>query len=468
MDQVAQKPARTEEVARRGHEQWSSDMVFVLAALGSAVGLGNIWRFPYVAGENGGSAFIAVYLLFVLSIGLPALIATIMVGRRGQASPDHCFERIAATEGLSRRWRQLGWLLVLTTFLLLTFFSVVAGWIFDYLFKALSGRFAGLEADTSAALFDALKADPLRQALWHGAFMSCTLVVVAFGIRRGIEVAVKWMMPGLALLLVVLVVHSMSVGDGAAAARFLFQPDFSELDADVLLLAVGQALISLSVGGAGMVVYGSYLRREASIPRTASVIASADTLVALLTGLVIFPIVFAFGLEPSGGPGMIFVTLPVAFGQIPGGALFGTLFFVLLLLAALTSAFSMFEPAVSWLEQHRGLSRKRAALSAGAVAWFVGLSTVFSFNIWSHVRPLAWIPPWRDMSIFQGLEQLVANLASPLGALLISIFVAWKVSERLRREEFGSANGVLYPTWRLLARYFVPVAIAAIFIASLF
>lgn len=443
-------------------EQWSSELTFILAALGSAVGLGNIWRFPYVAGENGGGAFVLLYLLFVLGIGLPALIATIVVGRRGKRSPIRSIERVARQEGLSEKWVYLGWLLVLSAFLLLSFFSVVASWTFDYLVKSVSGAFSGLDAVSASSLFNDLKANALRLAIWHGLFMGFTLFVVGRGIRRGIERAIKIMMPSLFFLLLALTVYSLATGDAHAAITFLFRPDPGKIDSSVTLLALGQALLTLSVGGAGMLVYGAYLSDRASIPRSAFVIAGTDTLVALTTGLMIFPVVFAYGLTPGEGPGLIFVTLPIAFGQMPGGTLFGMMFFVLLLLAALTSALSMFEPVVAWLEDSRGMSRKWGALLAGFVAWFIGLATVFSFNIWTDIRPLSLLSKFEDMTIFRTLEYLVANVSLPVGAFLISVFAGWLITERTRRTEYGERSA-LYGLWRVLVRYVVPAGVLLVF-----
>ncbi len=444
-------------------EQWSSEWTFILAALGSAVGLGNIWRFPYVAGENGGGAFVLLYLFFVLAVGLPALIATIMVGRRGKLSPIPCLAKVASQEGLSGMWVYLGWLLVLSAFLLLTFFSVVASWTFDYLFKSVSGAFSGLDAGSSIALFSGLTSDPMRLAIWHAMFMGLTLLIVGRSLRRGIERAIKVMMPGLFLLLLVLTVFALVVGDASQAISFLFTPDASKIDGSVMLLALGQALLTLSVGGAGMLVYGAYLDEGASIPRSAAVIAVTDTLAALTAGLVVFPLVFAYGLTPGEGPGLIFVTLPIAFGQMPGGTLFGAMFFVLMLLATLTSALSMFEPVVAWLEDSRGVPRKWGALLAGFVAWFIGLATVFSFNIWADVRPLGILSAFRDMTIFDSLEYVVTNVFLPIGAFLVSAFAGWLITEKTRTEEYGE-GGPFYPLWRILVRYIVPAGMTLVFI----
>ena len=444
-------------------EQWSSEWTFILAALGSAVGLGNIWRFPYVAGENGGGAFVLLYLLFVLGLGLPALIATIMIGRRGKLSPIRCFETVTRQEGLNSNWVYLGWLLVLSAFLLLTFFSVVASWTFDYLLKSATGSFSGLDADSATAMFSGLTSNALRLAIWHGLFMGFTLFVVGRGIRRGIERAIKIMMPGLFLLLLVLTAYALIVGDASRALSFLFTPDVSRIDGSVMVLALGQALLTLSVGGAGMLVYGAYLDDSASIPRAAAVIALTDTLVALTAGLMIFPLVFAYGLTPGEGPGLIFVTLPIAFGQMPGGILFGMMFFVLLLLAALTSALSMFEPVVAWLEDSRGIPRKWGALLAGFVAWFIGLATVFSFNIWADVRPLGILSAFQDMTIFDSVEYVVTGIFLPIGALLVSAFAGWFIAEKTRTNEYGE-GGLFYQLWRILVRFIVPAGMTLVFI----
>ncbi|MEE8370594.1 MAG: hypothetical protein V3R73_00505 [Sphingomonadales bacterium] len=263
-----------------------------------------------------------------------------------------------------------------------------------------------------------------------------------------------------------LALYAMLQGAAAEALRFLFVPDFSKISADVVLLAVGQALLTLSVGGAGMLVYGAYLAQDASIPRAAAVVALADTLVALLAGLMIFPIVFAFGLPVGEGPGLIFVTMPMAFGQMTGGNIFGALFFLLLLIAALSSALSMFEPVVAWLAEKKGISRLRASILAGLAAWLIGLSAAFSFNIWSEVRPLFFLERLREANIFRSLEYVVANISVPVGALLVVIFVGWMMSERSRVREFGGAPSA-FSLWRFFMRFVVPLALLAILGARL-
>lgn len=443
-------------------ENFSSSYAFILAALGSAVGLGNIWRFPYIAGENGGGAFVLVYLLCVFSVGLPALIATVMIGRRGAANPIRGLGNVAHAEGLSHHWRILGWMLVLGAFLLLSLFSVIASWIIDYLLKAVSGALRLVDAATATDLFDDLKADIVRLAVLHGLFISMALVIVAKGVRKGIERAVRALMPALFVLMLGLAIHAMLTGAAAEAMNFLFYPDFSDLGAGSVLLAVGQALLTLSVGGAGMLVYGAYLSREASVPGTCLVIGLADTSAALLAGLMIFPVVFAYGLTPEQGPGLIFVTLPVAFAQMTGGTLFAVAFFLLLLIAALTSAISMLEPVIAWLTEHHGIRRIRSALLAGALLWLLGLVGVLSFNVWADVRPLESVARFASFSIFQSIEFTVASVAFPISTFLLAVFAGWMISENSRKEEFGG-EGSIYSLWRRSLRLFVPAVIVLVF-----
>lgn len=449
------------------NEHWSSQFAFILAALGSAIGLGNLWRFPYLVGENGGGAFIIIYLSFILLIGIPALIATIMVGRRGQCNPILCIQKVSKEEGLSPKWGALGWLLVLSAYFLLTIFSVVASWIIDFLSFAITDGFGGIDASNANMLYDNLKNDPLRMSMWHAVFMAMIMFIVGKGIRKGIEKAVKLIMPTLFIILIMLVGYSLINGATAQAVDFLFTSDFSKIDMSVILLAIGQALLTLSVGGAGMLVYGAYIGGNVSIPKSSFIIAGMDTVVALLAGLMIFPIVFQYGLVPDQGPGLMFVTLPVAFGKMPGGDFFAIMFFTLLLLAALSTGLSMFEPVVAWLKDQRGVSRTVGALIAGVATWLVGLFNVFSFNIWSEMRPLAFISSLQDLTVFSSVEFLTANFAMPAGSILISIFVGWMITEKMRSEEFSNnTNPAYYKYWRFIIRFFVPSAIAIVFIAN--
>jgi len=332
-------------------------MAFILAAAGSAVGLGNIWKFPYIIGENGGGAFVLVYLACIFLIGVPVLIAEIMIGRRGGQSPVATMRTLTKTEGTSKGWRIIGWNGVVASFLVLSFYAVIGGWSLVYIGKAALGLFVGADAEAIGGQFNDLLANPWELLLWHTVFMAIVVFIVGRGIRKGLEKAVSMLMPMLFLLLVVMVFYAMSSGSFGRAVSFMFSPDFSRLTTEGVLIALGHAAFTLSIGIGVLMAYGSYLPKNINIAKTAMTIAVLDTSVALLAGLAIFPLVFANGLEAGAGPGLIFVTLPLAFGQMGGGILFGALFFALLLVAAITSAISMLEPVVEWLEEHKGANR---------------------------------------------------------------------------------------------------------------
>lgn len=448
-------------------ERRLSRAAFLLAAIGSAVGLGNIWRFPFMVGENGGGAFVLVYLVCIAAIGMPILIGMILIGRRGRQSPINSMYSLAQREGRGPAWGYLGWLTVAAAFLALTFFSVIASWALDYTYLSATGAFDGITAEGSNAMFDELKASPLRMSLWQAMFMGLTVLIVARGVKGGLEKAVKFMMPALFVILIILVAYAAATGEFAAAARFMFEPDFSKLTPSVLMQAVGQAFFTLSVGGGGMIAYGAYMRRKDSIVGAVVVIASVDTAVAIFAGFAIFPVVFAAGLEPAAGPGLIFVTLPIAFGAMPAGAFFGALFFLLVVFAALTTSISMLEPTVAWLEENKGLSRPRMALASGALAWAIGLGTVFSFNLLSAFTPLDFLPAFEGMTIFRLIDYLVVIVLLPVSALLLAIFVGWKMSRASTLDELGMKDGFGFRLWRFLVRYVAPVAVIGVFLVNL-
>jgi NSS family neurotransmitter:Na+ symporter len=444
------------ETRKSIHGEWSSRMAFILAATGSAVGLGNIWKFPYIAGENGGGAFVLIYLLCVGLIGIPIMMAEVLLGRRGRQSPINTMRILAAESGRSRHWQLLGWAGVIAGFLILSYYSVIAGWAMAYVARAASGAFTNQSPEQIAGIFKSLTSDPEKLLAWHTLFMTMTMVVVARGVRSGLEQAVRYLMPALFLLLIILVGYSMATADFTAGLKFLFKPDFGKLTWHSVLIAMGHAFFTLSLGMGAIMIYGSYLPKHASIARTSIIIAGADTLVALLAGLVIFPIVFAHGLNAGAGPGLVFVTLPIAFGQMPGGALFGSLFFVLLTFAAWTSAISLIEPGVAWLVENHGMNRVSAAVWSGALAWLVGMGTVFSFNLWSS--PLAF-----GRTFFDLLDFLTANIMLPLGGLAIAVFAAWLMSRASTLDELEMGDGKPYRVWRFLVRYVTPIAVIIIF-----
>ncbi|WP_073975412.1 sodium-dependent transporter [Erythrobacter donghaensis] len=441
-------------------QKWSSHFAFVMAAVGSAVGLGNIWKFPYMTGTSGGGAFVLVYLACVAMIGLPILIAEVTIGRAGGASPMGALRNLAAKYRASRHWQIVGLVGALTALLVLSFYSVVAGWALAYVPVAATGKLAGISGAASETIFNTILADPVGQIGWHTAFMATTVLIVSRGIGGGIERAVTWLMPMLAVLLVLLVAYAAAQGAFLDGAAFLFAPDFSALGTEAVLSAAGHAFFTLSVGLGAMIAYGGYLPEGVSIPRTAITIAALDTLCALAAGLAIFPLVFAHGLDPAGGPGLVFVTLPVAFGGMPGGDLFGALFFILLGIAAVTSAVALLEPIVATMVE-RGFRRSSCATMLGLLCWAIGLASVFSFNVWSDVRIAG-----DERTIFDWLNLLTSDILLPLGGIAIALFVGWAMPLRALGGEIDLGPRWLR-AWRALVRYIAPAAVAMVLVSAL-
>ncbi len=439
------------------HGQWSSRWTFVLAAAGSAVGLGNIWKFPYITGENGGGAFVLVYLMCIAAIGLPIMMAEIMLGRRGRHSPINTMRLLSTSENASRHWQYVGWMGVIAGFLILSYYSVIAGWALAYVFRAANGVFVGANADQIGEIFSTLVASSERLLAWHTLFVVMTMIVVARGVKSGLEQAVRFLMPSLFVILILLVGYAMTTDGFMQGLNFLFAPDFSKLSAAGVLTAMGHAFFTLSLGMGAIMVYGSYMPKKASIASTALIIVAADTLVALMAGMAIFPVVFSNGLEPGAGPGLIFQTLPVAFGRMPGGQFFGTLFFVLLVFAAWTSSISLIEPAVAWLVENHGMNRVTASVWAGVAVWLLGIGTIFSFNEWSDVKLFG-------KHFFDLLDFLTANIMLPLGGFLIAVFAAWAMKMETAREELEMHSEGLFRAWRFCIRYIAPSAVLIVFL----
>lgn len=447
------------------HGMWSSRLAFILAATGSAVGLGNIWKFPYITGENGGGAFVLVYLLCVLMIGIPIMMAEVLIGRRGRQSPINTMRTLAHEESRHGFWQLVGWGGVIAGFLIISYYSVIAGWAIAYVFRAASGLFSGLTAEAATGLFGALVGDPERLLAWHTIFMVMTTVVVSRGVRSGLEQAVRVLMPALFVLLLVLVGYATTTGNFMEGLEFLFVVDFSALSRGAVLTAMGHAFFTLSLGMGAIMMYGSYLPKDASITQTSVTIALMDTVVALLAGMAIFPIVFASGLEPGAGPGLVFLTLPIAFGGMPGGTLFGTLFFVLLVFAAWTSAISLIEPAVAWLVENLSMQRVRAATIVGMVAWSLGILIVLSFNDWAFQFDFG--GETKNNGLFDLLDILTANFMLPLGGLAMALFAGWMMSHSSTLEELRVGNGTIYRFWYFLVRYVSPVGVLLVFMRGL-
>ena len=447
------------------HGQWSSRLVFILAATGSAVGLGNIWKFPYITGLNGGGAFVLVYLACIAVIGVPIMMAEVMLGRRGRRSPINTMMELAKEAGTSSRWAWLGWIGVIAGVLIMSYYSVIAGWAVAYVLDAASGVFVGLDGETAGSHFGAMVSNPPVLAFWHAVFTAMVVVVVARGVRSGLEQAVKILMPALFGLLLLLVGYAINTGYFTDGLHFLFDADFSKLTPEGVLTALGHAFFTLSLGMGAIMVYGSYMPKKASIAKTTIAIAIMDTLVALLAGMAIFPIVFANGLEPSSGPGLVFVSLPIAFGEMPGGLLFGTLFFVLLTFAAWTSAISLVEPAVAFLVENRGMRRPAATVAVGVFCWALGLVTVLSFSSWSFSFEFAGATKTDGM--FDVLDILTSTFMLPLGGMAIAIFAGWVMQRADTSDELAMGEGGLFRAWYVLVRYISPVAVAILILNSL-
>ncbi len=445
------------DIKKSIHGEWSSRFAFILAATGSAVGLGNIWKFPYITGENGGGAFVIVYLLCIAAIGIPIMMAETMMGRRGRQSPINTLQTLTEEAGANSKWHYLGWLGVIAGFLILSYYSVIAGWSMAYVTKAFIGSFSGESAATINAMFSDLQASPVEQTIWHTIFIVATMAIVARGVKGGLEKAVSFLMPSLFFILILLVAYAMTTGAYVQGLEFLFKPDFSELTADSVLTAMGHAFFTLSLGMGAIMVYGSYLPKDISIAKTSMMIAGADTVVALLAGIAIFPIVFANGLDVGSGPGLIFQTLPIAFGSMTGGWLFGLLFFLLLVFAALSSAISLIEPAVAWCVERYDIERKNACIIMGFITWLFGMGTVLSFNEWSDVTLFG-------ANFFEALDYLTANIMLPLGGFFIAIFAGRVMLAKHAQEELDIENNTLFSIWKFLISYVAPAAVFIVFL----
>jgi len=439
----------------------------MLAAVGAAVGLGNIWRFPYMAGSNGGGAFVLIYLIAVLLIALPALIAETMIGRHGHMSAPVSMTKAAEEVGASRKWAIVGWFGVAAAFLILSFYSVIGGWVLAYVPKTITGTFSGMSAAAVGADFNDLLGNAPTVVFWHSVFISVTVGVVMHGVKSGIERAVGIMMPALFVMLLLIIGYAITAGDIAAGLYFLFAPDFSVISADVILAAIGQAFFSIGVGIGIMFTYGAYLPDNIPLPRACVMIAGADTLVAILAGVAIFPIVFANGLDEAAGPGLVFVTLPLAFGQMTGGAVIGTLFFVLLAFAALTSAISLLEVPVSWLEERAGWTRRSATLTVGIAVWLFGMASALSTNVWSDVYLLGFIERFKETGILDLVDYITGQALLPLGGMLIALFAGWWMKSNVLTEELGMGK-TAFKAWRLLVRFLCPLGIGWVLASAWF
>jgi len=454
-------------MAAHTSEYWSGRLAFILASVGAAVGLGNIWKFPYTLGSSGGSAFVLIYIVAIVLIATPIMLSEMIIGRRSGKSAPEAMRHLATEGGHSSRWSLVGWMGLFALLLVLSFYSVIAGWSIAYLLKALAGSLSGLTAEQAGASFGAFLQQPLTLTFWHLLFTTVTVFIVARGIKTGLERVVTVIMPALLLMLIGLVIYSAVTAEFGQALRFLFTPDFSKVTSGVVLAAVGQAFFSVNVGVGAVLTYSAYLPKDVNLFHSALTISAGDTLVALLAGLVIFPLVFAYGLDPAEGPGLVFVTLTTAFAQMPGGSLVGAAFFLMLLFAALTSSLSMLETMTARAVEFPGVSRTRAACLIGACTFVLGLITVLSFSTWEDFYPLGSVATFATKTPFDLIDYLVSNVMLPLGGVLYALFAGWWLSREIQVSELGVGDGALFNSWLILVRIVAPIAVALVFYFNL-
>ena len=443
------------------HGMWSSRWLFVLAAAGSAVGLGNIWKFPYIAGENGGGAFVLVYLLCVALVGVPIMLAEVLIGREGRQSPINTMRFLTQQHHRRPAWVLIGWMGVLAGFLILSFYAVIAGWAIYYILRMADGTFNGVTAEFAQQAFEGFLANPWQMMFWHTLFMAATVFIVARGVVRGLERAIRWFMPLLFVLLFVLLGYSVTSGGFAQGVDFLFRFHWESMTGEAFLIAMGHAFFTLSVGMGAIMAYGAYVPGSASLTSTVVTIAALDTVVAIAAGLAIFPIVFANGLAPDQGPGLMFVTIPLAFGNLPLGAVFGTLFFLLVSFAAITSAISIIEPALAYLVEEYNAKRSRVAITLGSFCWILGIGSVLSFNEWSDFHIVG------GQTIFDFVDHLSGNIMLPLGGFFIVLFAAWALPKAVVKSQLGMSGRAQELCWRILAGVVAPLGVLAVFLVTI-
>ncbi|MET4696390.1 sodium-dependent transporter [Endozoicomonas lisbonensis] len=441
---------------------WKSKATFILAASGAAIGLANLWRFPYIASEYGGSAFIIVYLLCVLFLSVPLLIAEVSLGRYSRSNPITAMSYLARHAGVSRAWVSIGVIGVVISLIILSFYSVIGGWAMYYTFESFAGTFAGMSATSVCDHFDNMISSPVTMIIWHSLFILASCVIVGLGIYKGLENGLRLIMPALFLLMLLMLVYAITqTSQFGRAVEFMFKPDFSKLTTDGVVAATGQAFFTLGPGLCMMMTYGSYISKENNVLTSCMSIAALDTLAAILAGLFIFPIVFEFGMEARSGPGLLFVSMTTAISRAAFGDVLGGAIFILVALAALSSAISMLEPAVAWLHERFGISRPVVTGATGCLVWLVGLGSVFSFNIWSGEDYR-----WFGKTFFNLLVYLTTNLMMPLNGILIAIFAGWKMgrTRMIRSLELPNAQFTL---WRFLTSVLAPAVIMVILLVAL-
>ncbi|MDM5361028.1 sodium-dependent transporter [Peribacillus sp. ACCC06369] len=440
-------------------DQWTSKLGFILAAAGSAIGLGAIWKLPYMTGENGGGVFFLLFILFTLLIGAPILIAEFTIGRNAQKDAISAYKHIAP----GKPWVLIGYGGVVASIILLSFFSVVGGWIISYLARSFTGSLSNLTQEEYGNFFNAIISNPYETVIAQLLFMVFTIWVVQGGVSKGIEKANKYMMPSLFILFIILLIRSLTLDGAMEGVKFFLKPDFSALTGETILLALGQSFFALSVGVSVMVTYASYLSKNEDITKSAFSVVGLNIFISLLAGLVIFPAVFALGFSPSSGPGLVFVVLPAVFNEMALGGIFMAIFFILLLFATLTTSFSILEIVVAAMIKGDTAKRKKASWIAGILVFLIGIPSALSFGVLSDVKIF-------NLSIFDFADYLTSNIALPVGALFISLFIGYQMKRIEVQREFESgadSSRSLFKLWYFLIRYIVPIMIILVFLKSI-
>ncbi len=431
----------------------------IAAAAGSAIGLGNIWRFPYVTGENGGGAFLIVFVGFLILIGVPVMLSELIIGRRAQRNAFGAFRKLKPNQP----WWLIGVMGIAAAFMILAFYSTIAGWTLEYLYRSLINGFSGQSADELQRTFETFVKSGFMPVVWQIAFMFLTALIVWKGVKNGIEKYAKILMPVLLVIIIIIAVRSLTLPGASQGLTFLFRPDFSKINANVLLMALGQAFFSLSIGMGALITYGSYISKKDNLSSTAFAVTGADALIAVLAGVAIFPAVFAFGIQPDAGPGLVFITLPNIFQQMTGGYFWAVIFFVLLTVAALTSTISLLEVVVAYFSEELKMTRHNATIIAAVSITLIGVLCTLSQG------------PWSDIGIFRGtlfddLEFLSANVMLPLGGLLIVIFIGWFMGAKNVKAEISNDNTLrtkLFGLFMIILKFIAPIAIALVFLNSI-
>lgn len=454
-------PARA--VRKPVHERWSSPWMFILAAGGAAIGFNNFWQFPSLVAQFGGGAFLIVYLLCVLLIGLPLMMTELMLGRMGRGSPISVFRDLASRVRADRNWAVVGWVGVLSVFLILSYLSVIAGWTIAYTLRSASGVFIGLTADGLNGQFAQLVKDPEKQLFWHTFFMTATMVAAGNGVRHGVEKVIRYVMPLLAGMLAILLAYAATTDGFAQAAELLFMPDFTKLSGLGVLSAMGHAFFSLGLGAGAMLMYGAYLGSGTQIPRLSLYVVGFDTLVGIVASLIIFSVLFAGGVDLTSGPTLVFQSLPLAFDHLPYGQFFATVFFALLVTVAWVSAIALAEPVMAWFGERFAMSALKSALVCGIAAWALGLVSMLSFSSWAFSFKL--LGAVKKLGFFDILQAVTAQVLLPLSGILIALFAGWVLKPDTTRGELALDSPCLHDAWLWLMRVVIPVLLVIVLIS---